>query len=148
MLSDLYLHPYITYMDQRDRVGLCHPSCCRASTVTAANVLVTVLLKPILFRVILETRFLLSAQHIMEWTGKGSFCHASVAGGFASLPVSSTPGLLRGWVLLKHFPKNHIRVLRLLFSPCELFQEPMAVTQAEVTWKPSGEVMWKCFVKM
>lgn len=149
MLSDLYLHPYITYMDQRDRVGLCHPSSCRASTVTSCECAGLQFSSSLSYSG-LSWKHAFCCLLSTSWggQGKGLFVMRLLLVGLPALPVSSTPGLLRGWVLLKHFPKNHIRVLRLLLSPCELFQEPMAVTQAEVTWKPSGEVMWKCFVKM
>lgn len=139
----LYLHPYITYTDQRDSIGLCQPFFLQGEhtdQLPCAGLQFCSSLS--LSRLSWKHAFCCLLSTSCGGQGKGLFVRGLLLVGLPALPVSSTHVVCcvaRDCSSISQ--RTTLGCSGFLLSACELFQEPMAMTQAEVTWRPSGEVM-------
>lgn len=126
-----------------------NPSSCRVSTLTSCECADLQFCSSLsLSRLSWKHAFCCLRSISCGGQGKVLFVTVLLLVGLPALPVSSTHVVCcvaRDCSTI--FQRTTLGCSGFLLSPCELFQEPMAMTQAEVTWKPSGEVMWKCFCK-
>lgn len=132
MLSNFY-----TFIHTSLQSACANPSSCRASTSDQLSIYANLLFSSLsLSGILWKHAFCCLLSTSYGGQGKGLFVMDLLLVGLAALPVSSTQGLLCGWVLLKHFQRPTLEYSGSLSSSCELSQGPMAMAQAEVTWSP------------